>query len=165
MENNTLNSEFEIVTGPAPDYANSCRAFIKDSHALDSLAIRMVTHAAAAFPVGTPEGRIVGKTLGQVLKSAPARLSHSLKQNALRSAAQLPFSPLQNFFETRSDTLSINFADKQAALFAPIVGPGLVATILPRDLKTEAAAAFMYKKGHYALKAVIDFALDELSPS
>ena len=155
----------DITPMRTPHYPSFCEIFLKKAGELDKAAIRMVTSATQAFPINSPEGRIVGHMAGNIFANSAANKTHSLKQRALAAVQIIPLQSAQNFCATRMDEINLAFADKKVGYLAPIVGPDLVAVMLPKELKTPDAAAFMHRERRYALKAVIEHALSYAQPA
>lgn len=146
-------------------YATYCQLFLKEAAVLDDAAMRMVTYATQAYPINSPEGRIVGHMAGNIFANAAATKTHSLKQRALSAVQAIPLQAAQEFCATRMDEINLAFADKKVGYLAPIVGPDMVAVMFPKEMKTPDAAAFMHRERRYALKAVIEHALRNAQPA
>lgn len=157
-------TDLQITTEPAPDYPSCCEAFLSRSTELDQLATRLVMNAAKAIPPKTPEGQIVIGLLGALARNSTATTAHSLKSRAWQAAQAVPIQTMQDYCEGKIDSLTLAFTDKKIGLLAPIVGPGLVSTLLPKELKTPEAEAYMHRERHYALTAVISHALNSNAP-
>lgn len=140
------------------DYPALCRQFVEQARGLDDKIMAGLFAASTVTTPDSPNGKLLGGAVVKVFGHHVQAIGVTSRQLAWATAANLPGQWIKDVAARRIDDHHEGYAESRAALLTHFFGPQ-VAQILPEDLKTPDAAAYMRGKKRPVLANLIESAI------